>query len=164
MSARGGFDTVGPSLWLFSRFPSEPRVFSRSPFTPRTKMLCLPFRKKPKKSRKHSQQGISASTAAGPLGSQAEPDTSPKGENNRAYQGLGVDSTDSTVAPDNSSSGSRIVVQGKTGGDHELPAPEISTPDAVVSDTDRRRGTSSKCFRSLSSQLTLMWISMPLHM
>ena len=126
------------------------------------------FSKKPKKSLKYSQRdiflGIPTSIAAGPLGFRAELDIGPEGEKNPAHQDLEVDSTDSTVAPDGESSrGSRIVFQGKTDEDQELPAPEISTPDAVVSDTDHGPGPSGECFRSLPSELTFMWTSMPVH-
>ena len=121
-------------------------------FTSTTKMNHL-FDKKSKKSLKYSQRdiflGIPTSIAAGPLGFRAELDIGPNGEQNRSYQDLEVDWTDSIVALDeNSSKGSRIVFQGKTSEDQEFSAQETSTPDAVVGDTDHGHGTSSEWVRS----------------
>ena len=61
---------------------------------------------------------------------------------------LGVDWTDSTVAPDEESGGgSRIVSHGKTSEDQELPAPETSTPGVMdVGDTDHGHGPLSERF------------------
>ena len=124
------------------------------------------FSRKPKKSLKHSQRvlGIPTNIAAGPLGFRAELDTSPKGEKNRDYQDLEADLTDSTVAlGKNNNKGLQIVFQGTTGEGQALPAPEISTPDAVVSGADHGGDPPSERFRSLPSALTFIWISMSLH-
>ena len=51
------------------------------------------------------------------------------------------------MAPDEkSTSGSRIVFQGKASEDQQLPVPESSIPGAVIGDTDNGCGTSSKHF------------------
>ena len=103
--------------------------------TPIMKMDRL-FGKKSKKSPKYSQRdifpGIVTNTVVGPLGFRTQLDTAPGGEQNRPYQNLDVDWTDSTVAPDEESSGvSRIVFQDKTDKVQEPPAPETPTPGAM---------------------------------
>jgi len=120
--------------------------------------------KKSKKSPKYSQRdifpGILTNTAVGPLGFRTQLDIAPGGEQN---QDLDVDWTDSTVTPDEESSGvSRIVFQGKTDEVQEPPAPETSTPGAVeVGDTDHGHGPLSERFRSPLPRLAFMWIPMP---
>jgi hypothetical protein len=114
-------------------------------------MMNRLFDKKPKKSPKLTQRdiflGIPTNIAAGLLGFQADLDIGPEGEQNRASRDLEVDSTDSTVALDEESTrGPRIVLQGKTSEDQELPAPETSIPSAVVGDTDHGCGPSGKRF------------------
>ena len=75
----------------------------------------------------------------------------------RFYRDLDVDSTDSTVAPDEESGrGSRIIFQGKSSS-QETPAQETSTHSVVdVGDTDHGHGPLSECFRSLLPQLAFM--------
>jgi len=123
--------------------------------------------KKSKKSPKYSQRdifpGILTNTAVGPLGFRTQLEIAPEGEQNRSYQDLDVDWTDSTVALDEESSGvSRIVFQGKTDEVQEPPAPETSTPGTVdVGDTNHGHDPLSERFQPLLPQLAFMWISMP---
>jgi len=108
--------------------------------------------KKSKKPPKYSQRdifpGILTNTAVGPLGFRTQFDIAPEGEQNRSYQDLDVDWTDSTVAPDEENSRvPRIVFQGKADEVQEPPAPETSIPGAVdVGDTDHGHGPSSERF------------------
>ncbi|KAF9646737.1 hypothetical protein BDM02DRAFT_2976922 [Thelephora ganbajun] len=75
-------------------------------------------KKSPEPSPKHISLGISANTAAGPLGFRAELDIGPDDER--------------------SNGGSQIVFQDNSGEDKELPAPEASISGVAVVGTDHR--------------------------
>jgi len=125
-------------------------VLFSTPITKMDRLLGKKSKKPPKYSQRDIFPGILTNAAVGPLGFRTQFDIAPEGEQNRSYQDLDVDWTDSAVAPDEKNGGGpRIVFQGKTREGQEPPAPETSTSGAVdVGDTDHEHGLSSECFRS----------------
>ena len=109
------------------------------------------FDKKSKKSLKISQQhtslGIPANIAVGPLGFRADLDIGPKGEQGRSYHVLDADWLNLTVVLDEEDTRvSRIVFRENKGKGRALPAPETSTPGAVVGGDEQKTGPISECF------------------
>ena len=140
-------------------------VFFSAPITKMDRLLGKKSKKSPKYSQRDIFPGVLTNTAVGPLGFRTQLDIAPKGEQNRSYQDLDADWTDSTVALDEESSGSsRIVFQGKTEKGQKPPAPKTSTSGAVdVGDTGHGHSPSSERFRSLLPRLAFMRIPMPFH-
>ena len=76
-------------------------------------------------------------------------DIDPRGGRSRSYQDLEVwlDRTDLTMIPGEwGSTGPRVVFQGESGGNQDLPIPEASTPGVVGTGVGHGNDPTSECF------------------